>query len=58
MGSPSESQDKFMLRFKLDGQREQLKALAAEEGRTLNGQILFLIKKGMEAAYGKRTENA
>lgn len=41
--------DKFILRFNVDGLRKQLKVRAAENERTLNAEILFLIKRGLAA---------
>lgn len=47
---PSDTHDKFMLRFSTDGLRKQLKVRAAENDRSLNGEILHLIKLGLQAA--------
>ena len=46
---PSRDADKFILRFNVDGLRKELKIRAATNERTLNAEILFLIKRGMEA---------
>lgn len=46
---PSEISDKFMLRLHVDGLRKQLKIRAAENERTLNAEILYLIKRGLAA---------
>ena len=46
---PSDTCDKFLLRFNLDGLRKELKVRAAQNERTLNGEILYLIKLGMKA---------
>jgi plasmid stability protein len=46
---PSEPYDKFILRFNVDGMRKQLKVRAAENERTLNAEILHLIKRGLAA---------
>lgn len=46
---PSDTCDKFLLRFNLDGLRKELKIRAAQNERTLNGEILYLIKLGMKA---------
>lgn len=53
---PSALADKFMLRFNPDGLRKQLKIRAAENERTLNGEIMHLIKRGLQAE--KQTEGA
>ncbi|MDP3627111.1 MAG: Arc family DNA-binding protein [Hydrogenophaga sp.] len=46
---PSETADRFILRFNVDGLRKQLKVRAAQNERTLNAEILYLIKRGLEA---------
>lgn len=46
---PSDTCDKFILRFNVDGLRKILKIRAAENERTLNAEILYLIKRGMQA---------
>ena len=46
---PSDTHDKFMLRFSTDGLRKQLKVRAAENDRSLNGEIMYLIKRGLQA---------
>lgn len=46
---PSDTCDKFLLRFNLDGLRKELKIRAVQNERTLNGEILYLIKLGMKA---------
>lgn len=46
---PSETCDKFILRFNVDGLRKKLKVRAAENERTLNAEILHLIKRGLAA---------
>lgn len=45
----SEACDKFILRFNVDGLRKELKIRAAQNERTLNSEILYLIKLGMKA---------
>lgn len=45
---PSDISDKFMLRLHGDGLRKQLKIRAAENERTLNAEILYLIKRGLQ----------
>lgn len=44
---PSETADKFLLRLHGDGLRKQLKVRAAMNDRSLNGEILHLIKRGL-----------
>lgn len=46
---PSDQADKFMLRLHNDGLRKQLKIRAIQNERTLNAEILYLIKRGLEA---------
>lgn len=46
---PSDTCDKFLLRLNADGLRKQLKIRAAENERTLNAEILYLIKRGLRA---------
>lgn len=41
--------DKFMLRLHDDGLRKRIKVRAAQNERTLNAEILYLIKRGLEA---------
>ncbi len=43
----SDQSDKYILRFDEPGLRDRIKQLAAAEHRTLNGQLLHLIKLGM-----------
>lgn len=52
--SPSHTADRFIVRFHSDGQRQALKQRAAENKRSLNAEILFLIEKGIEAVSGIR----
>lgn len=47
--SPSEQSDKYVLRLHDEGLRKQLKVRAAQNDRTLNGEILYLIKRGLRA---------
>lgn len=47
--SRSQICDKFILRMHEDGMRKQLKVRAAENERTLNAEILYLIKRGLQA---------
>ena len=54
---PSDKADKYLLRFERPGHREQLKAMAAREKRSLNKQILLLIEAG-EAAQAKTSKVA
>lgn len=46
---PSETCDKFMLRFNADGMRQELKERAAKNERSLNGELLYLVKLGLKA---------
>ena len=51
--APSDAADKYMLRFHTDGMRKQIKARAALNERTLNAEILFLIKRGLETEQSR-----
>ncbi|AZV95185.1 hypothetical protein CBF45_16840 [Bordetella sp. J329] len=42
-------QDRYILRFPKSGTRQQLKARAALNGRSLNAEILCLIDAGLQA---------
>lgn len=46
---PKPPSDKFILRFHVDGVRKELKIRAAQNERTLNSEILFLIERGLQA---------
>lgn len=46
---PSRTSDQFVVRFYDDGMRQQLKVRAALNERTLNAEILYLVKKGLAA---------
>lgn len=46
---PTNHSDKFMLRLHDDGLRKQLKVRAAMNERTLNAEILYLVKRGLAA---------
>jgi len=54
---PQQAKDRYILRFERPGHREQLKAMAAREKRSLNKQILLLIEAG-EAAQAKTSKVA
>jgi plasmid stability protein len=41
--------DRFILRFNVDGLRKELKVRAATNERSLNAEILYLIKRGLAA---------
>lgn len=49
--------DAFLLRFREDGLRAALKVRAAQNERSLNSELLFLIKKGL-AADGQQKASA
>lgn len=50
---PSATADKFLMRFHQDGLRKKLKVRAAQHERTLNAEILYLIKRGLEVEESK-----
>lgn len=45
----SDTADKFILRLYDEGLRKHLKVRAARNDRTLNGEILYLLKRGLAA---------
>jgi hypothetical protein len=47
MGNKSlvQKADKYVVRFP-DGMRQEIKRLAAENGRTINAEIIYRLKKG------------
>lgn len=45
----SKSADKFILRMHDDGLRRHLKIRAAQNERTLNAEIVYLVKRGLSA---------
>ena len=50
---PHSTCDKFILRFNVEGLRRDLKLRAAQNERTLNAEIIFLIKRGLQAEGAK-----
>ena len=46
---PSATADRFILRFNVDGLRKDLKIRAAQNERSLNAEILYLLKRGIDA---------
>lgn len=48
MSSPSITADKYMVRFP-DGMREEIKRIASENERTINGEIVYRLKKSLKA---------
>lgn len=44
-----QSAEKYILRFRDEGLRERIKALAVSNHRSLNGQLLHLIEIGLRA---------
>ena len=53
---PRQSEDKFLLRFHDDGLRRDLKVRAAQNERTLNAEILYLIKRGLQIEQAQRAQ--
>ena len=51
--SPSQSADRFILRFHNNGQRDALKRRASKNKRSLNAEFLFLLEKGIEFVDAK-----
>lgn len=54
---PSATCDKFILRFNVEGLRKELKIRAAKNERTLNAEILYLIKRGAEAESSQEVKS-
>lgn len=54
---PSATADKFLMRFNQDGLRKELKVRAAQNERTLNAEILYLIKRGLETEQAKEAKH-
>ncbi len=54
---PSATADKFLMRFNQDGLRKELKVRAAQNERTLNAEILYLIKRGLAAEQAKEAQH-
>ena len=48
----NDAKDKFIVRFHCEAQRFSIKVRAAQNRRTMNAEILFLIEKGIEAVDG------
>ncbi len=48
MTAPSRTADKIMLRLP-DGLRDELKQMARDGYRTMNGQVIMLIERGLAA---------
>lgn len=46
--------EKFIIRFPNEDRRAAMKVRAAQNRRTMNAEILYLIEKGMEAVDGER----
>lgn len=47
--SPSQTADRFIVRFHDEGMRKTLKVRAARNERTLNAEILYLLKRGLQS---------
>ena len=43
-----ETSEQFKIRFSAAGLHQQLKVRAAENNRSMNGEIQYLIKRGLE----------
>lgn len=56
--SPSATADKFLMRFHQDGLRKELKLRAVQNERTLNAEIIYLIKRGLDAEKAKEAQHA
>ena len=55
---PSATADKFLMRFHQDGLRKELKLRAVQNERTLNAEIIYLVKCGLEAEKVKEAQHA
>ena len=56
--TPSATADKFLMRFHQDGLRKELKVRAAQNERTLNAEILYLVKRGLDSERAKEASHA
>lgn len=54
--SLSREADKYILRFHEDGLRKQIKVRAAQNERTLNAELLYLIKRGIQAEQRQKEQ--
>jgi len=52
--SPSRDADKYIVRFP-SGMRDEVKRQAAENGRTINAEIIYRLKKGGIVCNGQPT---
>ena len=50
----SREANKYIVRFP-DGMREEIKRRAAENCRSMNAEIVFLVKRGMDAIHAQAT---
>lgn len=50
--------DRFIVRFHDDGMRQSLKLRAAKNERSLNAEILYLLKKGIAAEVAPKHQGA
>lgn len=55
---PSATADKFLMRFHQDGLRKELKLRAVQNERTLNAEIIYLVKRGLETEKAKEAQHA
>lgn len=49
----NDEKDRFIVRFHEEGKRNILKDAARQSGRSLNSELLYLIKRGFEVEYRK-----
>lgn len=51
--SPSRDSDQFVVRFP-DGMRDEIKVIAAQNRRSMNAELVYLIEQGKKAVYEKQ----
>lgn len=49
--TPSRDSDKYVVRFP-EGLRNKIKVRAVENNRTMNSEIIYLLRKGVEGSDG------
>lgn len=50
----SQEAEKYIVRFK-DGMRDEIKRRAANNGRSMNSEIIHLLQRGMESSHAQAT---
>lgn len=53
---PGRDAEKYIVRFK-EGMRDEIKRRAAENCRSMNAEIIYLVQRGMEACHAASPAN-